>query len=228
MMAHASTVKSDAQIQQDVIRELKWDTRVEETDVGVEVDNGIVTLTGTVSSYAKRIAAEEAAHRVHGVLDVANDIEIRVLGSAGRSDTDLARTVRQVLEWHAHIPHEHIETTVSNGWVTLDGFVDYWSQCAAAERAVLRIAGVHGVVNRIAVKTRRLDPEDVRQTIEDALERRAEREARDLHVEVDDEGVVALSGFVRSWREKRAVVGAAGHAPGVRAIEDHIRVDPYI
>jgi osmotically-inducible protein OsmY len=225
-MANTIT-KSDAQVQQEVIHELKYDTRVEETDVGVEVDDGIVTLTGTVSNHAKRVAAEEAAHRVHGVLDVANDIEVRVPGRARRSDTDLAHSMRQVLEWHPHVPHERIETTVSNGWVTLDGVVDYWSQREAAERAVLRLAGVHGVVNRLTVKVNRVDREDVRQSIEEALERRAEREARDLQVDVDDDGMVSLSGSVRSWREKRAIVGAAGHAPGVRSIEDHIRVDPY-
>lgn len=225
-MANA-TLKSDAQIQQDVLRELKWDTRVEETDVGVEVDRGIVTLTGTVSSYAKRVAAQEAAHRVAGVLDVANDIQIQVPGSSQRSDTDLARSVRQILEWHAHVPHELIETTVSAGWVTLDGTVDYWSQREEAERAVLRLMGVHGVVNKITVKASRVDAGEIREAIEDALERRAEREARDIRVEVDDEGVVSLTGQVHAWRDKRAITGAAAHAPGVKSIEDHLRIDPY-
>jgi osmotically-inducible protein OsmY len=219
--------KSDKEIHQDILRELKWDTRVEETDVGVEVDNGIVTLTGAVSSYAKRVAAKEAAHRVAGVLDVANNVEVRIPGSGRRSDTELAHSVRQVLQWHAHIPHEQIETTVSDGWVTLDGAVDYWSQREEAERAIMRLLGVHGVVNKITVKTPRVDAERIRETIEEALERRAEREARDIHIEVDDEGVVSLLGHVRSWREKRAVAGAAAHAPGVRSIQDHLRIEPY-
>ncbi len=225
-MARA-TLKTDAQIQQDVLRELKWDTRVEESDVGVAVDQGIVTLTGTVSNYAKRVAAQEAAHRVAGVLDVANDIEIPVPGSSERSDAELAHSLRQVLQWHAHIPHEQIETTVSAGWVTLAGVVDYWSQREEAERAVLRLMGVHGVVNKITVEASRVDAGEIREAIEDALERRAEREARDIRVEVDDEGVVSLTGHVHAWRDKRAITGAAAHAPGVRSIEDHLRIDPY-
>jgi osmotically-inducible protein OsmY len=225
-MARAK-VKSDAQIQQEVLRELKWDTRVEETDVGVEVDRGIVTLSGSVSSHAKRVAAQEAAHRVAGVLDVANNIEIRVPGSFKGSDTELAQSVRQILQWHAHIPHEQIETTVSAGWVTLDGAVDYWSQREEAERAVLRLMCVHGVVNKITVKAPQISAERIREAIEEALERRAEREARDIRVEVDDEGVVSLTGHVHAWRDKRAITGAAAHAPGVKSIEDHLRIDPY-
>lgn len=221
-----TTVKSDTQIHRDVLNELKWDTRVEETDVGVEVDNGIVTLTGTVSSYAKRVAAQEAAHRVAGVLDVANDIEVVVSGSQRRTDTAIAGAVRHALEWDAHIPHEQIETTVSNGWVTLDGAVDYLSQRDDAERAVRRLVGVSGVVNRITVLPREPNATEVRDAIEDALERRAERQARDMRVEVEND-VVTLTGHVHSWRDRRAVVGAAAHAPGVRSIEDRLRVDPY-
>jgi osmotically-inducible protein OsmY len=221
-----STVKSDTHIHQDVLTELKWDTRVEETDVGVEVDKGIVTLTGTVSSYAKRVAAQEAAHRVAGVLDVANDIEVRVPGSQLRTDTAIAEAVRHALEWDVHVPHEQIQTTVSRGWVTLEGAVDYWAQREDAERAVTRLLGVHGVVNRITVRTREPNPEQVREAIEGALERRAERQAEGMRVEVDN-GIVKLTGSVHSWRDKRAVVGAAAHAPGVKSIEDHLRIDPY-
>jgi osmotically-inducible protein OsmY len=221
-----TVAKSDAQLQQDVLRELRWDTRVEETDVGVEVDEGIVTLTGTVSNYAKRVAAQEAAHRVAGVLDVANDIQIRIPGDQRRTDTDLAHAVRQTLQWHAHIPHEDMESTVSAGWVTLDGAVDYWSQREEAERAVLLLSGVHGVVNKIVVKGPLADADKVREAIEEAMERRAERQAHGMRVEVDD-GVVKLTGYVHSWRDKRAAVGAAAHAPGVKSIEDHLRIDPY-
>jgi osmotically-inducible protein OsmY len=221
-----TTVKSDTQIHRDVLNELKWDTRVEETDVGVEVDNGIVTLTGTVSSYAKRVAAQEAAHRVAGVLDVANDIEVLVPGSQRRTDTAIAGAVRNALEWDVHVPDEQIESTVSHGWVTLDGAVDYWSQLADAERAIRRLVGVSGVVNRIAVRPSEPNSKEVHDAIEEALERRAERQARDMRVEVED-GIVKLTGSVHSWRDKRAVVGAVAHGPGVKSIEDHLRIDPY-
>ena len=129
-------MKSDAQIQQEVLRELKWDTRVEETDVGVEVDHGIVTLTGTVSNYAKRLAAQEAAHRVRGVLDVANDVEVRIPGSLARTDTEIAHTVCRTLEWWVQVPDERIQSTVMDGWVTLEGIVDFYYQREEAERAV--------------------------------------------------------------------------------------------
>jgi osmotically-inducible protein OsmY len=217
--------KSDSQIQQDVLRELKWDTRVEETDVGVEVDRGVVTLTGSVTSYGKRVAAQQAAHRVVGVLDVVNDIQIVVPGSGQRTDTEIAHAVRAALEWDADVPDERIQTTVSSGWVTLDGSVDFWSQRQDAERAVTRLISVRGVTNRIIVKPPSVDIQPIREAIEEALERRAEREARELRIEVHG-GKVILSGRVHSWRERRAVVGAAAHAPGMREIEDRLLVDP--
>src|SRR5262245_26051214 len=104
--------KSDSQIQQEVLQELKWDTRVEETEVGVEVDQGVVTLTGTVSSYAKRLAAQEAAHRVIGVLDVANDIQVKVPGGLTRTDTEIAQAVRRALEWDIWVPDGRIQSTI--------------------------------------------------------------------------------------------------------------------
>jgi osmotically-inducible protein OsmY len=223
----AATPKSDSYIQQEVMRELRWDTRVDETDVGVEVDEGVVTLTGTVSSYAKRLAAQEAAHRVVGVLDVANDIEVRVPGHHARTDTEIAQAVRDALEWSAYVPHEKIQTTVSDGWVTLEGKVTFWGEREEAERIVRRLQSVRGVTNQLAVSwTPGVDAGALRQEIEEALERQAEREARNIRVEVHD-GIVKLTGTVRSWREKRAAIGSVSHAPGVRAVEDHLRIQPY-
>jgi osmotically-inducible protein OsmY len=218
--------KSDATIQKDVLRELSWDTRVDETDVGVEVDKGIVTLTGTVSSFAARFAAQRAAHRVAGVLDVANDIIVRAPGSPGTTDTELAQAVRHALEWDAHVPHTRITSTVSGKWVTLEGNVDLWSQREDAERAVRRLAGLVGVTDQIVVVPTRVKADEIREAIEEALERRAEREAERIQVSVTD-GVVTLRGMVRSYAEKRAVIGAAGFAPGVRSVEDHLRIEPF-
>jgi osmotically-inducible protein OsmY len=219
--------KTDSEIQQAVLRELKWDTRVEETDVGVEVDAGVVTLTGTVSSWGKRMAAQEAAHRVAGVLDVANDVQVKVLGSLGRTDTDIARAIRQALEWDVFVPEARIRSTVSDGWVTLEGEVDYWSQREDAERAIRNLAGVRGILSdKIEIKPPTVIPHDVRKSIEDALERQAEHEAKRIGLEVRD-GRVTLSGSVHSWAEKRAVIGAAKGTPGVRTVDDHLRVDPY-
>lgn len=224
-MSTKMQTKSDSQIQQEVLRELKWDTRVEETEVGVTVERGIVTLTGTLPSYAKKLAGQEAAHRVFGVLDVANDIQVRVPGSLGRTDAEIAQAVRNALEWDVWINEDRIKSTVSNGFVTLEGVVEVLRERDDVERVVRRLAGVLGVTNRIEVKPVRIKAEDVREAIEQALERRAEREARHIKVEVHD-SEVTLSGGVRSWAEKRAILGTVSHAPGVRSVDEHLFVDP--
>jgi osmotically-inducible protein OsmY len=219
--------RTGAEIQQDVLRELKWDTRVDETDVGVEVDEGIVTLTGTVDSWGKKVAAEEAAHRVWGVLDVANDITVRLPGAPGRTDTEIAQAVRRALEWDIFVPEERVKSTVSEGMVTLKGEVDTWAERDDADRAVRYLAGVRGVVNQLAVKPSRITPAQVKSSLEDALERHAEREAMRIKVDVRD-AEVTLSGAVHSWSAKLAALGAAKGIPGVRNVRDQLRIEPYV
>src|SRR6266849_5061140 len=222
-MAHPM-MKSDTQIQKEVLRELAWDPRVEETEVGVSVHDGVVTLTGTVTSWAKRMAAQEAAHRVAGVLDVANDIQVKPPGSLGRTDTEIAQAVRHALEWNDFVPDRRIRSTVSNAMVTLEGDVDYWSQREDAEEAIRNLIGVRGVNNQIQIK-RTPVPQDFRKSIQEALERHAEREANQIQVVVSDDNVT-LSGPVHSWTEKEAVLGAArGGGLGVREIDDRVRVE---
>jgi osmotically-inducible protein OsmY len=160
------TTKSDRHIQQDVLRELRWDSRVADADVVVEVDGGIVTLTGTADSYAKRLAAREAAHRVSGVLDVAEDIEVKSPGSPGRNDTEIARAVRAALTWDAFVPEEKIRSTVTDGFVTLEGDVSTLRERQDAEAAIRNLAGVQGVRNRILVAAVKADPEKLRESIE--------------------------------------------------------------
>jgi osmotically-inducible protein OsmY len=218
--------RTDSEIQQDVLRELKWDTRVEETDVGVQVDEGVVTLSGTVSSWGKRFAAEEAAHRVRGVLDVANDIAIKLPGTPGRTDTEIAKAVRNALEWDVFVPEERVQSTVSAGVVTLKGDVESWAQRDDAERAVRNLSGVRGVTNRLEVKPPKVAAAEVQKYIVDALERQAMREAKRITLGVRD-GRVTLSGRVRSWAEREAVVGAAKGTPGVRAVQDQLHIEPY-
>jgi osmotically-inducible protein OsmY len=217
---------SDRELARQILRELKWDSRIGWSGIEVAVDNGVVTLTGTVSSYAKRVAAQEAAHLVPGVLDVANDIQVKPVGAFIRTDTDIAKAVRNALEWDALIDNERIQSTVSDGWVTLEGDVDFWREREDAERAILRLAGVVGVINKTKIQERPVDPEEIREQIEFALERRADREAERLRVDVKD-GAVDLWGRVHSWQEKRAVIGSIGHAPGVTQVRDHLQIDPY-
>jgi len=220
-------VKSDEQIHQDVLRELRWDSRVDETEVGVEVDQGVVTLTGTVENYAKKLAAKDAAHRVTGVLDVADDVRVKMPGSPGRTDTEIAQAVRQALEWDVLVPATHITSTVADGWVTLEGSVDRLRERDDAERAVRYLHGVHGVYNKLVVRPSTLQPEQVREVIEDALERSAAHEVKRIQVQVSD-GTVTLTGRVRSYAEKRAVLGAVSHAPGVHTVTEHLRIEPYV
>jgi osmotically-inducible protein OsmY len=223
-MTQAAMTKMDAQIHHDVLEELKWDSRVDETEVGVQVASGVVTLTGTVTSWAKRVGAQEAAHRVIGVHDVANDIRVKLPGGLARTDTEVAQAVRRALEWDVFVPEEKITTTVTDGCVTLEGAVDTWSQRNDAERAVRNLFGVTVVVNKITVKLAKPVPEDVRRAIEQALERRAEREARRIRVDVKD-GVVTLMGAVHSWAERKSVVAAARFTPGVQMVEDRLRTE---
>ena len=218
--------KSDIEIKKQVLRELKWDSRIAWSRIGVEVVQGVVTLTGAVSSYAQKFAAQQAAHRVSGVLDVADDVEVRPDEIFLRSDSDLAQAVRQSLEWDASVPDERISSTVSDGWVTLEGNVDFWRQRQDAERAILQLEGVSGVVNKITLAPMKLDPNELQEQIESALERRADREADRLRIELHN-GTVDLFGRVHSWQEKRAVVGSIRHAPGVCEVRDHLRIDPY-
>jgi osmotically-inducible protein OsmY len=217
--------KTDTQIHHDVIEELKWDSRVDETEVGVQVAAGVVTLTGTVTSWAKRVAAQEAARRVIGVLDVANDLKVKAAGGFSRTDTEIAQAVRQALEWDVFVPNEKITSTVTDGWVTLEGPVERSTQREAAERAVRNLMGVKMVVNKITVTQPKAVIGDVRKAIEQALERRAEREARQIAVDVRD-GTVTLTGPVHSWAERKSVLAAARFTPGVRVVEDHLRTEP--
>src|SRR5437588_11577320 len=148
----AVSTRTDEQIQADVLEEYKWDTRVQPNEIGVVVKDGVVTLTGWVDSYLKKMAAEEAAHRVRGVKAVANDIEVRLPGSAERTDADLAKAALNALKWEAAIPNDKLDVTVSHGWVTLKGEVEYGFQKRLAERVVERLSGVRGVINLITVR----------------------------------------------------------------------------
>jgi osmotically-inducible protein OsmY len=218
--------KSDNELRKAVLRELEWDSRTHGAAIDAEVAGGVVTLLGAVNSWAQKIAAQVAAHRVHGVLDVANDLQIVLEGGDGRSDTDIARAVRVSLQWDVFVPDERIQSTVSRGWVTLEGDVDSLRQRDDCDRVVRNLAGVRGVTNKIQVASSRIDSAMVKSAIEQALERRAEREARRVSVRVED-GRAILDGFVGSRAERDATVGAARGTAGIRAVEDHLRIEPY-
>jgi osmotically-inducible protein OsmY len=222
-MAVAIETRTDAQIQSDVLAELKWDARVMPNEIGVAVKDGVVTLTGWVDSYTKRWAAEDAAHRVRGVKAVANDIEVRLSSGAERNDTDIAAAAARALEWDAFVPIDKIDVTVSKGWVTLKGEVEWQYQKQDAERAVGRLAGVKGVTNLIVVKPR-LTPSELKNKIEQALVRSAELDAKRITVDVVG-SKVTLKGTVRSWAEKKEAERQAWLAPGVTSVDNRIMIE---
>jgi osmotically-inducible protein OsmY len=214
---------TDTDIRDAVLRELAWDSRVDEAAVGVTVADRIVALTGYVRSDAEKVAAQEAAHRVHGVLDVANDLVVKVPFGFSRTDADIARAVRHALEWDVDVADSRIRSTVADAWITLEGTVDTLREREDAERTVRRLCGVRGIENRIAVVAPAIAPEHVREAIEAALERQASREARRIDVAVN-ESVVTLSGLIDSPAERRAILGVVSHARGVRAVNDRLRI----
>ncbi len=218
----AVSTRSDEAIQKDVLDELKWNAYVRPNEIGVSVKDGIVTLTGWVNSYMKKIAAEEAAHRVPGVKAVANDIEVRLLSSDERTDADLAAAVLNALKWDAAIPTGKIDVTVSKGWVTLKGEVEFAFQKRDAERAVHRLTGVKGVTNLITVPSH-VSPSELKQQIEKALVRNAQTDASRITVETQGSKVI-LHGTVRSYAEKKAAEDTAWSAPGVTDVDNRITI----
>ncbi len=223
-MATATTTRRDDQIQQEVLAELAWDARVQPNEIGVTVHDGVVTLTGRVESFVKKVAAEQAAHRVRGVVAVANDLEIRLPASDDHTDADIAAAALQALEWDAMVPLQKLEVTVTKGWVTLRGELEWQFQKLDAERVVRRLAGVRGVSNLIEVTPRvKPAPGVLKSKIQDALVRSAETDADRIEVEVDGHQVT-LKGTVRSWAEKKEAEHAAWSAPGVTAVDNQIVV----
>jgi osmotically-inducible protein OsmY len=213
-------MKTDSELRRDVERELEWDPSIDARNIGVAAKNGVVTLTGYVSSYADKWRAERIAKRVSGVTALANEIEVKL--STERTDPDIAEAARAALKADSRLPADRIKVIVERGWVTLEGTVDYYYQKSAAESDVRYIGGVRGVTNALVV-TPKVSPTDIRMKIEEALKRSAQLDANRISVETEGSKVI-LSGTVRSWSEREEAEMAAWAAPGVTQVENRIKV----
>jgi osmotically-inducible protein OsmY len=219
-------MRADSDIKRDVEEELKWEPNVDATDIAVAVKNGVVTLTGFVRSYAHKLAAERATKRVAGVVGLANDIEVRLPGADARPDPEIAREIAAELKLWLPYSAEHIKAVVKNGWVTLEGEVEWNYQRDHAERAVRWIKGVNGVSNLIRLKPRATpSPTEIKHKIEEAFRRSALVDANRVTVEASG-GEVMLRGTVRSWAERQEAERAAWAAPGVIRVDNRVTVSP--
>lgn len=214
-------MKSDVELQRDVMDELEWEPSVTHAGIGVSVSNGVVTLSGHLPSYAQKLAAEKAAGRVTGVKAVVEKIEVKLPSYSLRDDEAIARTAVSSLTWHPMVP-DGIHVSVENGRVTLRGTVEWAYQREAAARAVSEVEGVILICNEITIEEK-IVPNDIKDRIEKALKRAAEREAKRIHVNVVDHKVV-LSGTVRSLAELNTVRGVAWGAPGVTSVDANLTV----
>jgi osmotically-inducible protein OsmY len=215
---------TDRELQEHVQKALDWEPSIDAAAIGVSVDNGVVTLRGDVRTYAEKTTAERVALRVYGTKAVANDISVRLGNGLERTDSEIAQAAIAALKWNTLVPQDHVTVAVSNGWITLNGQVDWDYQRSAAAKAVRQLTGVRGVINGIAVKPH-ASVADVKTKIEAALKRSAEVDARRISVVVLD-GKVILSGNVHSWMERNEARQAAWAAPGVREVDDRIAVVP--
>ena len=215
-------MKTDKQVQQDVIAELSWEPSVNAAQIGVEVKDGIVTLAGHVSSYAEKYNAERAAQRVSGVKALAIEMDVKLPGASKRDDADIARSAENALQWMTYAPKDAIKVMVEKGWITLSGEVDWEYQRRAAVDGVRYLMGVLGVSDNIAIKPK-ASISAVKSDIEAALKRRAKADAQNIAVEIHGSNVT-LTGKVHSWSERDLATHSAWGTPGVRNVVNNMIV----
>jgi osmotically-inducible protein OsmY len=216
-------MKSEKQLQDDVLTELRWEPSVDAAAIGVAAKDGAVTLTGHVGSYAQRMSAVKAAERIYGVTAVADELEVRLTGDSQRDDADIARAIANALDWNTNVPTS-VKAEVNDGWVTLTGEVDWSYQRDDAASSIRYLLGVKGVTNLITVKPK-VTATEVKDKISEAFSRNADLDARRISIDAFD-GTVELRGHVHSLHEDDVARSAAWSAPGVREVKDHLTITP--
>ncbi len=211
---------TDIELRQDILDALEFEPSIDASLIGVAVDNGVATLTGHVSSYAEKLAAERVVQSVKGVRAIAQEIEVRFPDGKKTADDEIAKRALNIIAWDAMTPEGQIKIKVQNGWITLTGDVEWNYQKTAAEDSVRRLSGVKGVSNMITVHPR-IDASNIKRRIEEALKRSAEIEATGIRIDVSG-GKVTLEGKVHSWHERSLAESAAWAAPGVGVVEDRL------
>ena len=217
-------MRTDKELQHDVLAELEWEPGLDASKIGVAADHGVITLNGSVRTYSERWRAETVSKRVFGVEAVANEIDVKLPDRIIPEDPNIAQRALSALDWNVAVPKGRVKVTVAQGWITLEGEVEWYYQKNAAEDAVRNLMGVRGITNAIVLRPR-LHAGEVKDKIEAALRRNAEIDAKHISVEAH-EGTVVLRGDVRSWAEHEDAVHAAWSAPGVINVEDHIAIRP--
>lgn len=215
-------MKTDVEIKDDVLEELAWQSNVDETQIGVIVEKGVVTLTGVVNNYSKKLAAEKAAKNVEGVKAVALDIEVKYDSDFKKTDKEIAKAAVDAFEWNSSVPEDDISIKVENGWVYLSGEVEWSYQKIAAKNAVEKLLGVKGVTNSITLKNK-IKPTEVKEKIKKAFERMAALDADGIILETHGH-TVTLRGKVHSLKEKEDAETAAYNAPGVYDVKNELKV----
>ncbi|MBI3301292.1 MAG: BON domain-containing protein [Deltaproteobacteria bacterium] len=217
-------MKTDAQLQHDIVEELNWEPSINATHIDVAVKEGVVTLSGYVPSLTEKWTAEYVVKGVAGVKAVADDLEVRLPGASERTDSDIARAAVNALEWNTSVPHDRITVTVRDGWITLEGSVDWPYHKTAAEDAVRHLMGVKGVTNALTVQPK-VTATEISTKIAEAFKRNAALEAQKIWVETEGSKVI-LRGNLHSWLERAEAERVASAAPGVTEVENHISVTP--
>lgn len=219
-------MKTDSEIQRDVMDELNWEPLLNAHEIGVGVKNGIVTLSGAVETYTKKLTAEEAAKRVMGVKAVVQDIDVRITALGKKTDVDIAEAALSALRWNTNVPDKKIKVTVEDGWVTLEGEVEWEYQSTAAKNAVNNLTSVRGVTNNIKIVSL-IKATDIKNKISAAFLRSATIDAGRISISTEGNKVL-LKGKVRSYAEKKDAENAAWLAPGVNKVENKLEIDTEV